>query len=83
MSDHDYAGRPWTRAVPALALLALTGTAAPALAAEWDLSGSVQLETRVFPSEPAFAGQKDATVSPSVAVEPELIVDTGTGATTA
>lgn len=52
----------------------------PAPAAEWELSGSVQLETRVFPSEPAFAGQKDATVSPSVAVEPELVVDTGSGA---
>lgn len=56
------------------AVLAVLGS--PALAADWDLSGSIQLETRLFPSAPAFDAQDDATVSPSVAVEPELIVDT-------
>jgi len=64
----------------ATVLAAILLVAWPAGAAEWDLSGSLQLETRVFPSDPAYAGQKDATVSPSVAVEPELIVDTESGA---
>lgn len=74
----DHAGLRWLPAAP-VALLAALGLAAPAVAAEWDLSGSVQLETRVFPTAPAFDDQGDATVSPSVAVEPELIVDTESG----
>lgn len=55
-------------------LLAATLLAAPAAAAEFDLSGSVQLESRLFLSDPAYAGQDDATVSPSVALAPELTV---------
>ncbi|MEQ8816673.1 MAG: hypothetical protein RLO51_13165 [Thalassobaculum sp.] len=76
------AGGPRFRPLRLMAPLAavLAAAAWPALAAEWDFSGSLQLETRVFPSEPAHAGQKDATLSPSVAVEPELIVDTEAGA---
>lgn len=58
---------------------ALVVAASPAAAAEWDFSGSIQLETRMFPTGPAFAGQEGAAVSPSVAVEPELIVDTDAG----
>lgn len=70
------AGRRRPLAFPAV-LLAVLAPSAPAVAAEWDLSGSVQLETRLFPTGPAYAGQDAAAVSPSVAVEPELIVDTG------
>lgn len=55
----------------AATLAAWTGAAA----AEFDLSGSMQLETRLFLSDPAYAGQDAAAVSPSVALAPELIVD--------
>lgn len=51
----------------------LVGSAASA--AEFDLSGSVQLEARLFLTDPAYAGQDDAAVSPSVALAPELIVE--------
>ena len=77
------AGRPRMTALPGAvavaAALALAGGCAPAAAAEWRLSGSLQLESRFFPTDPAFAGQDAAAVSPSVAVEPELIVDTAAG----
>lgn len=63
----------WRIIVPAAALAAVGGTTVSA--GELDLSGSIQLETRMFPTDPAFAEQHDATVSPSVAVEPELIYD--------
>lgn len=51
----------------------------PALGGEWDLSGSVQLETRIFPTAPAYPEQSDALVSPSVAAEPEVIYDWNDG----
>lgn len=59
-----------------IAGLALAVPAAPSVAGDLDFSGSLQLETRFFPSDPAYAGQTDAAVSPSVAIEPELIYDT-------
>lgn len=55
----------------AAALLA----ASPASAADFDLAGSVLLETRLFLSDPAYVGQDDAAVSPSVALAPELTVE--------
>lgn len=58
------------------AAFSIAGACNPALAAEWDLSGSIQLETRLFTSEPAFDAQDDAVASPSLAIEPELIVET-------
>lgn len=56
----------------ALGAAALLAAPAAGQTGEWALSGSVQLESRLFPTGPAFADQSDATVSPSVAVEPEL-----------
>ena len=57
-----------------LAVLLLAGS--PADAGEWDLSGNISLETRVFPYHPAFADQDRTTVSPSVALQPELVFET-------
>ena len=60
------AGRPRMTALPGAvavaAALALAGGCAPAAAAEWRLSGSLQLESRFFPTDPAFAGQDAAAV---------------------
>jgi hypothetical protein len=55
----------------ALAASGLLGAAANA--GEWDLSGSVAGELRVFANEAAFPEQNDATSSPSFALEPELV----------
>ncbi|MEQ8398767.1 hypothetical protein [Thalassobaculum sp.] len=52
----------------------------PVVAGEWRLSGSAQVETRLFPTSPAFPEQDDSTVSPSVAVEPEVTYDWNDGA---
>ncbi len=38
-----------------------------------EIRGSTFLETRLFPSSPAFADQRDVIISPSVGLEPELI----------
>jgi len=53
----------------ALALLAL---AAHAVGAQ-EVRGGVELQARLFPHEPAFSGQRPATVSPSLAFAPELL----------
>ena len=60
------------------ASLVLTGEVARA--GEWDLSGSVAGELRVFPNAAAFPGQDDASFSPSVALEPELVYEWNDGA---
>ncbi|MBL4602702.1 MAG: hypothetical protein JKY84_08155 [Emcibacteraceae bacterium] len=44
-------------------------------AGEWDFSGSVTGDVRLFPYSPAFVGQKKMTVSPSVAVEAEIVYE--------
>jgi len=41
--------------------------------AQWDISGSIAGEVRFFPNEAAFPNQNDATTSPSITVEPELV----------
>ena len=41
--------------------------------------GSASVETRVFPSAPAFPAQRRATASPSLALEPEFVWESGTG----
>ncbi len=46
---------------------------ATASAGEWDISGSVAGELRVFPNEAAFPGQNDVPFSPSIALEPEVV----------
>ena len=40
--------------------------------AQWDIGGELGLELRGFPQEPAFPTQEDATVSPSIALQPEF-----------
>ncbi len=53
--------------------LALAGGAAPA--GEWDFSASITGELRAFPNDPAFPGQDNATLSPSVSFEPEVVYE--------
>lgn len=48
-------------------------------AAQWDFSGSLELELRVFPQSAAHPGQEDATVSPSAAFQPELVYEWAEG----
>lgn len=45
-----------------------------------ELRGRVFVESRFFPSAPAFPGQREATVSPSFGLEPELLWESGSGA---
>lgn len=49
--------------VSALLAMACPLTAGAAVAGEWEISGSVAGELRVFPVEPAYADQDDATFS--------------------
>lgn len=42
---------------------------------DFDLSGFVAGEVRVFPQDPAFADQRDFALSPSIALQPELRYD--------
>ena len=58
------------------AALALGGDA---VAGEWDFSASVAAEVRIFPNDPAFPGQDDNLLSPSVAVEPEIVYEWNDG----
>ena len=44
-------------------------------AAQWDVSGSLELETRIFPEEAAYPDQDNATVSPSAAFQPEFVYE--------
>ncbi|WP_339863161.1 hypothetical protein [Paremcibacter congregatus] len=46
-----------------------------AFAGEWDFSGSVAGELRLFPSAPAYMNQEKMTLSPSVALEMELVYE--------
>jgi hypothetical protein len=59
--------------------LALGFAGTPAAAGEWDLTGSVAGELRVFPNAAAFPGQDDATLSPSALAEPELTYEWNDG----
>lgn len=54
------------------------GTVAGA-AGEWELSGSVAAELRIFPDSPAFVEQNDATFSPSASFEPEIVYEWNDG----
>ncbi len=53
--------------------LAIAGAAA--LAGEWDFSASLTGELRAFPHNAAFREQDDATISPSVSFEPEVVYE--------
>lgn len=49
---------------------------AAAAAGEWDVSGSVAGELRIFANKPAFSEQSGNTISPSIAMEPEIVHET-------
>lgn len=53
------------------ALLALAGAALPAMAGEWDISGSLGFESRFFLTDPQFPGQFEGH-QPSLIVEPDI-----------
>jgi len=53
---------------------------APGLVKSQELRGRLIAESRVFPESPGFAGQRSSTVSPSFAMEPEVVWDTRGGA---
>jgi hypothetical protein len=55
--------------ISSLAALALSGAA---VAQEFDVSGSLSGELRVFPKDPQFADQDDRHFEPSLALEPEF-----------
>jgi hypothetical protein len=65
--------------VSALLAMACLSTAGAAVAGEWEVSGSVAGELRVFPVEPAYADQDDATFSPSLSFEPEIVYEWNDG----
>ncbi len=48
-------------------------------AGEWELSGSVAGELRIFPDSPAFVEQNDATLSPSLSFEPRVVYEWNEG----
>ncbi|MFP6584766.1 MAG: hypothetical protein VCD00_19690 [Candidatus Hydrogenedentota bacterium] len=43
--------------------------------AQWDFSGELGFELRMFPEDPAYAGQDDATFSPSISFQPEIVYE--------
>ncbi len=59
--------------------LAITGVVAAPAAAELEIGGSSALEIRVFPNKTSYAGQRRATLSPSIVLEPEFIYVIGQG----
>jgi hypothetical protein len=63
-----------------MTLLTLGLTSTPAAAGEWDFTGSVAGELRLFPNAAAFPGQDDATASPSALAAPELTYEWNDGA---
>jgi hypothetical protein len=52
----------------------------PAIVHGQEIRGRAFLETRIFPSRPAFTDQRGAAGSPSYGLEPELLWENGSGA---
>ena len=67
---------PWSLGPASLVLVVLL----PTVLHGQELRGSAFVETRIFPSGPAFPDQRDALVSPSFGLEPELLWESRTGA---
>lgn len=65
-----------TRCVPLVVLL--VATAFPAVA-QWDFSGELGFELRTFPHSPDYPDQDDATLSPSLTFQPELVFEWNEG----
>lgn len=73
-------GTPGDEAQAALGTPALSGELGrPEPAGEWDLSGFVAGELRIFPKDPAFPGQDDVILSPSIFSEVELVYEWNDG----
>lgn len=66
------AGTPRIAACLSLATSLLATLLAPARAEPVDLSGYIAGEVRLFPAEPQYPAQHDDTLSPSLALQPEL-----------
>ena len=64
----------WTQ-LAALTVTGLLGSVAAATAAEFQFSGHVGIEGRIFPNDPSFVDQDDNHFSGSIFAEPELRVD--------
>lgn len=62
-------------AVATTALLSLLLAGGNVSAGEWDLGGSVSVESRGFLNEPGFADQDDTRLVPSAALEPEFVYE--------
>ncbi len=58
-----------------LAVITISVVPISSQAGEWDFSGSISGETRLFPYSPAFAEQDKMTISPSVAFEAEIVYE--------
>lgn len=58
-----------------LAAVSILLTAMNTHAGEWDVSTVVDVEVRVFPHAPSHSQQRDATLSPSLSFEPEIIYE--------
>jgi len=67
------------RAFLVLAAMAYPMTDKTAVAQEWDVSGWIAGEMRIFPVDPAYPNQNDAVLSPSVALEPEFVYEWNDG----
>ena len=70
---------PYLGLASALWLIATLGAILPVPLDGQEIRGDAFLETRVFPRTPAFASQRDATVSPSVGLAPEFLWENGDG----
>ncbi len=56
-------------------IFVVAGLPGNAAGGEWDFSASVAGELRAFPNAPAFDEQDDTRLSPSIAVEPEVVYE--------
>ena len=68
------------RAVRLAAALAALSAATGSAAGEWDISGSVAAEVRLFPYAPAFPDQDDDRLAPSLAGATRLVYEWNGGA---
>ena len=43
--------------------------------AQWDFSGTVDFDIRTFPQSPAYDDQRRSSISPSIAIKPEIVYE--------
>lgn len=71
--------RPRPRLLSAAILGGALAPSGPSLLEAQEIRGSAFVETRLFPSDPAFPDQRGAAVSPSIGLEPELLWESSGG----